>query len=314
MKKLSIKILLFLAVCIMIDFSIGTILEKNGKKRFRDRRLELVLEDKLATDLICIGSSRAAFNIRPLVLNENLNISSFNLGFTGSNINFHKDIINLTTRLSTRPKYILLVIDEPVYFKDFEGYVYQEEKLEPFVYDDQINGFLCDRSEKKEWVTYISKCYRQNVNFFNTLNYFIRGVEELNSTNNFDSLGGIHYTPDHPPILKWNKFLPKIYNSSNESQQKIESYKEILSICKSSNYTLICVLPPIFRDISEGFKQRIEDLTDLENSYILDYRNELHDQVFFQDPDHLNELGASKLSRMICRDMAEKIPAIDLLK
>ena len=174
MKKTLIKISLFAIICFLIDYSIGTFIGQYAKEYKRDTRINKILTDSIKADVICIGSSRSAFNLRPELIVKNKNLSAFNLGFPGSNIEFHRDILRLIEKLSYQPKHIILNIDAPVYFQDVEGYVYQNIALEPYVYDNQINHLVCSHSEKNELVSNISKTYRQNMNFYNAVKYFFK--------------------------------------------------------------------------------------------------------------------------------------------
>lgn len=299
MKKTLIKITLFAIICFLIDNSIGTFIGQYAKEYKRDTRINKVLTDSIKADVICIGSSRSAFNLRPELIVKDKKLSAFNLGFPGSNIEFHRDILKLIGKLSYQPKHIILNIDAPVYFQDVDGYVYQNIALEPYVYDDEINHLVCSHSEKNEIASNISKTYRQNINFYNAVRHFVKGKENLISLNNFNTDGSISFLPNHKKNHSLEKSQQSSYSNTTESELKRKYFKEIQTLCIKKKYKLTCIIPPNLDTPTNGFYERVKSLIIDPSIELLDFQNDLKDKKYFQDAGHLSELGAIEFSKIL---------------
>lgn len=301
MKKSQLyKILIFVILLITIDRTFGFLVSKLALKYKHDKRLELVINNKLDKDVLIIGSSRALNGICPKTIEQITGFASYNLGVSGTNIVFHETILDLVLNSKNIPKTILYTVDDPATLYKFDDLViYKQEELYPYVYNDFVNRIVSNKLEKENWVTTISLSYRNNVNFMSAIKYLARGHEAIApEINNIDDFGS-NLMEGFQMGMEDMKYLEEYpYSLSLEDKLYSSTLMNIISKCKKNNIQLILAIPPVYYTPSRKFNERIKQLAN-NQCIVLDYSNEFTENKMFYNYGHLNKNGAIKFSEIL---------------
>ena len=103
MKKFIIQILVFSITFILFEKVFYVFLYVSPKLE-KDKRLEYVLNGNMNKDLIVLGSSRGARNVIASQIEDSLTISTYNLSYPGSDIEFHEFLLRSLIKYNKKPK------------------------------------------------------------------------------------------------------------------------------------------------------------------------------------------------------------------
>jgi hypothetical protein len=300
------KLVLFLLIIVLVDQFVGRFIAHYALKYKHDKRIGLLVDNKLDQDIIVLGSSRALNGIDPNTIQKETNQTCFNLALSGSNIEFHETILELILHSKNHPKTIIYNIDDPGTLDNLENEViYRTEELYPYVYNDFINQTVADRLDKTYWVTKLSPTYHNNVNFMTTVKYFVRGSEKISfEINNIDKYGA-NLMEGHQKGKENISYQKSLYKYENEVPSYVSSFLSIISKCKNNNIQLIMVLPPTFYAPTLKFKKRILELIN-DQCIVLDYSEKFMDNRLFYNHGHLNKQGAQKFSKLIANQITKE--------
>lgn len=305
MKKSQLyKILIFVILLITIDRTLGFLVSKFALKYKHDKRLELVINNKLDKDVLIIGSSRALNGINPKTIEQITGLTCYNLGVSGTNIVFHETILNLVLNSKNIPKTIIYTIDDPATLYNFDDLViYKQEELYPYVYNDYVNQIVSKRLDKENWCTLASSTYRNNVNFMSAIKYLARGHEVIApEINNIDDYGANlieGYQKGMDNMLYLEKYP---YSLGEEHELYVSTLINIISTCKKNNIQLILAIPPVYYTPSGIFNTRIKQLVN-NQCLVLDYSTEFKEKKMFYNYGHLNKNGATKFSEILSQNL-----------
>ena len=300
MKNKTKHIILFFVLIIAIDKGLGFLISKASKSYKLDNRLELLLNNELKKDLFIVGSSRALNSVNPAIISSETSFSSYNLGFSGTNIVFHKKIIELILSTEILPKKIIYIIDDPATLMNMkDDIIFKKDEFYPFVNDDRINKIICETNDKSYFATFFSDAYKQNVNFNNALKYLLKGKEPLQiEINNIDENGanlmeGKKINFENIKRLDENPYLFK-----EESEEYKNTLNDIIELCKTNKVDLIFVYPPVYFKSNLKFKQRINEILS-GRCALLDFSDEIDDNNMYYNHGHLNKKGSFIFSKYI---------------
>ncbi|QAA81280.1 hypothetical protein EI546_05860 [Aequorivita sp. H23M31] len=251
-----------------------------------DNRLEKVINGEVNKDLIIIGSSRGARNIIASQIEDSLNISSYNLSYPGSDIEFHEFLLRSITKFNTSPKNVILVVDDPYELLPTNHISFRYDRLYPLSKYNYINNELIDRGEK----TFLSKIFV--LARINKKNFDLR----RRKFSKLDSLGKNKSMPlsfqQNDVNFDYGKDVS--YDVSGESASKLEAFIKFQKICVENKINLLIVFPPNFERHGKSFERRIRFLSDDEVFfYIYDRSDPVYkDEAYFYDETHLQKRGA----------------------
>lgn len=305
MKNRFYKILLFAFIIIVLDQVIGFTIAHYAKLYKFDKRIELLINNKLQKDIFILGSSRALNDFNPSVINKNTPFSCYNLGVSGSNILFHETMLDLILQSNNHPKKIIYNVDDAGALINIDQQIiYRKDELYPYVNNPFINKKVSEYLDKELFATRLSSSYRNNINFVNASKYFTKGIEIPNpQTNNVgingsNMLSGLqHKTKEVRYINRNKKHLIK-----DEYQPYREAFLRIISKCKQADIDLTIVFPPTYYTPTIKFRERITELIQNE-CLILDYATQFKDADLFYNHGHLNKKGATKFSQLLSKDL-----------
>ena len=299
--KLAFKLFLFLALLFFFEKPFGYFVSVASQQRQVDRRLENIDSLVQNTDLFIVGSSRAANGIVPSIIESKIELKTYGMAYSGSNLGFHKSIVSLLYN-KEKPTYLLLNIDAREAFIDYKQMIYRKDKLLPYLSNQNILKEFCKNSEKNYWLACISWAYRENQNLFHALSYLTDGKEPADITNAVNDRG---YIPIHSKSESFDgsDSVQVIDFSDLEiDSTRVKSFRDILTFCKAKNVK-------VFISILPSFNQKVKGLNTFVKSHfvndevLIDLSSNDVRSKYFYDRGHLNDEGA----QIITTQLAERI-------
>jgi hypothetical protein len=287
MMKLAAKLLLFAAIFFIYD-KIFLIVANLSAENECDKRLEYVIKSEINKDIIIAGSSRGARDVIAGRIEDRTGLSTYNLCYPGSNVEFHSFILRTLVKFNKSPRIVLLVVDDNSEFKLKEKVAFRKDRLYPLVKYSYIRQELIDIGIKDK---YLSKFFV--LHQLNMYNFDLR-KKRFSSLDTIKNCGSMPISWQRKN-RDWNYVSgDRIYLEDNEIIEKINAYKEIIETCKSNDIVLVVVFPPNFQTHSKSFENRIRQLSGTDVIYyIYDNKNPIYtDKNYFYDEEHLKLNGA----------------------
>ena len=308
MKKFIIQILLFSVAFFVLEkiFYVFLYVSPDLEK---DKRLENVINGNMNKNLIVLGSSRGARNIIANQIEDSLSISSYNLSYPGSNIEFHEFLLRALIKHNKNPEIILLAVDDPEELLPSKSIKFRLDRLYPLAKYDYINNEMIRRGEK----TVLSKFLI--LARINRKNFDLR-ERNLSALDTLRCNGSM-------PISFQRKDRDFIYNDSRnnydldkELSVKVDAFKDLQELCVSNNIKLFIVFPPNFEDHNISFANRLNELSHPTTSFILYDTTDLtyQNRNYFYDEGHLKVNGARKFTNEIIGRLGKEDSIISSIK
>jgi hypothetical protein len=304
--KRILRITLLAAMIMVADQLVGSFIDYYARKQVRDNRIELLLNEHLHQEIFVLGSSRALNNYSPEIIRERTGMSCYNLGVSGSNILFHEAILDLVLSRDSLPKLIVYNIDDYGALYKMDGIVFRKDVLYPYVENQQVNKWVCEVLDKNYVASVLMKSYRQNVNFINSLKYFVYGREAIDyKTTNFNQYGAnlLVQRPEDPvPVISHE---PQPGLPADTEPRHEAAFQRIQQKCAEKGVELIMVIPPLFKLPTPGFTEQIGERL-LPTTHLVDFSQKLQNSKYFFNKDHLNLEGAVAFSELVSQEILEK--------
>lgn len=255
--------------------------------------------NEVNTDLVIIGSSRAAHHYDVNMISDSLSYSAYNLGLDGC---FFLDNCCVMHALIIRysPKIIILEIADDAMYAEAENHM---EMLYNYYWSDVYVKDIVNHEEG--WLTglkLMSSLYRHNANSFKTIGYGLKG---LRSRKQNDPLNGYA-----PIAYKEKRKELKLRKPDNSKMLTISEWKktllsDLLKEAFAKGIKIYVVTSPLFvapNNINQKSKEAIDSICKDFGASYWDYSSEslfLNHPQWFNDGAHLNEVGASVFTKMI---------------
>lgn len=255
-----------------------------------DRRLELILKGEIDADIVVFGSSRGARSVIAQQLTDSLNISAYNLAFPGSDITFHEFILEelLNIKGNKKPKLAILVVDDSDELKKSKSLKFRLDRMYPLVKYREIRKKLVKLKVKKPVINELIILHQLNKS------NFLFKQRKFTKNDSIMPCGSMPISSQKKTFDK--KFGKEAYKYSRDEEliQKINSIRSFIQLCKRNKIELIIAIPPNFRKITIGFKERMEDML---NGYGVvwaydETRSEYSNPDYFFDNAHLQKTGS----------------------
>lgn len=286
MKKFVITATLFSIIFFCIDKLFYIILARLPSFE-DDKRLELVLKGNVNKEIIIMGSSRGADNIIAGQLSVYTGLSTYNLSYSGSDIEFHLFVLETLLKYNKKPSILVLAVDSPMELLYSKSLKYRYDRLYPLAKYNFINETLIDRHEK----SIVSR-------------YLVLGrlsKESFSTTKKTTAIVNPMLYCGSSPFIKKNESAIFDYNKGNviySSQKELKSKKRAFinfqKLCKKNKINLIFAFSPNFKKFDKKFETRIRYLSNYDIPFfIYDTTKSIYkDKSYFYDESHLNIKGA----------------------
>lgn len=294
MKKFLIKALIFFIILIVVDLIVRLYI--NQLPRFEvDDRLENVLEGKINSDIIIIGSSVGARGILAEKITNETQYSAYNLSYPGSDITFHEFVLKTYLTKNIPPQKIILTVDE-VIFKEDRSLKFRLDRCYPLLKYTTIKKIIAEKEQKNEWLAKYSSLYMINKSMIKT---------SKKKHTKYDTLlpnGSMPLTFQKKAINQKLK-QGKPYSINNEVKGKLTAFKNIVALANMHNIELIMVIPPQYKIINASFVSRLKESYQGKYVYIDGQDNIFQDKNLFSDKAHLNKKGAVLFTNELIKEL-----------
>ena len=288
MKKFLIKCLIFILIVYAVDLVLYFILPGIISATLYDDRLEKVVDGKMDADIVILGSSRAARDIIACDFQKEIDRNAFNLGFPGSNVDFHETVMRIYLERNKTPKIVIIVLDQSEII-DNPSINFRLDKLYPLAGDKEIDRILEYRENDPVSYTdlFFSSKYKKNFpkSFYSWL--YIPKTDTLTECGSMPlSFKSITYEG-----LTYEDST--LYDPGAESPYLTQRFQSLLDMCKKNGVKVLLVAPPSFYRPSPGFYSRMMQFTEYEHVIFFAADEEKYtDKKLFYDKSHLDKEGA----------------------
>jgi hypothetical protein len=286
MKKFIYNFLLFIIVLFVFDKIFFLFIYFAPKNKI-DKRLERVINGGINKDCIIIGSSRGARNIIAKQIEKETGLSSYNLSYPGSDIEFHEFLLRSLIKFNQKPKIILLAVDDPSELLSSESITFRLDVLYPLVKYNYINNELIARGAK----TKLSKilCLSR----INKSNFDLR-KEHFTALDTIIDCGSMPISFQRENRTFKYDTSNQGYLIKNELHKKVNAFLNFYQLCNLNAIKLYFVFPPNFQEYNFDFEKRIKELTKNNVScFSYNFSNVVYkDKSYFYDEAHLKTNGA----------------------
>jgi len=296
MRKFLLRLLLFSCIFFVVD-KLFYVLVAKAPSLEADKRLEMILEGKMNKDILIIGSSRAAEDILASQIEKETQQRTYNLGYQGSNIEFHYFLLKTLLKYNKAPKTILLTVDNPSEFIPVKSLNFRYDRLYPLVKYNYITEELIHRNQKNGFARFMVLARINKTNFDLT-------KRKPAEKNPLQSCGSSPFLLDNPQ-KKFQYTYDYKYSAIKEAKSLRNAFGSFQRECKVNNIRLIVCYAPDFKSFNANFARRMKQISYKENfTFIYDTTNAKYKNIdYFYDESHLNYEGAklftSEISRFI---------------
>ena len=305
------KLLVAVAAC---GFCLQWIADR-GLASIRDSKFEDwkgIFKGTINADVVVLGSSRACVNYDPSIIEKQLGLSTFNLGFNAASYNFQREKYNWYLQENETPKVIIQNIDLSHFKPSVE--VPDPDQFIPFSYQDQVKTFLDKHPRSSQQLENLPLLkYNANLDFLlkGWLSFVGVKMTLFTSFNGFTPVNK-EYVPDVHNLDRLKDVRSEVPNLNQDFYTAIDHY---VTLSKTS--TVILVWAPVYKDrrslVSRKmdlYKEEIfKTVNENKDLLFLDYSHDAmaQDTKYFYDSFHLNSNGAALFSNMLGRDIKELI-------
>ncbi len=285
MKRFLIHIILFAILFFIVDRAFCFFIQNAPKKEY-DKRLQYIIDGEMNKDIIILGSSRGANNVVAKQIEDSTGFSTYNLSYRGSDVSFHKFLLESVLKFNKQPKKVMLVLDSGYEFNDVPTLNFRFDRLYPLKNYSYINNKLIEDKKQNR----LSKMFCLARIKQKDFNLKANKVLPINVMTSHGSK--INSQKGDATLVYGNGYKP--YEIDKENLSKINDLEAIQNICKENEIELIFVFPPNFKSFDGSFYERFSSLIKKENRIMIYDTMDVRytDSKYFRDESHLNKKGA----------------------
>ncbi len=307
MKHFLYKIATYILAILLLSFALDAIISwrlYHSKTKRYQSNTEMI--DGINTDLLIMGSSRAASHYSPMILDSILGTHSYNLGYDGNQFNRQNMRYNIYHQFNNPPKVILQNID--IITLGYTNKGYEAESFMPYLWNMDCRK-LIDK-DMFSWEEKYIPLYRylRNLNIFKIV---VSTTLDIIPAENRHSIQQGFVT--HQTIKPWDgtEFakIDTLHFGYNEESAKL--FVDYVTKATEEGIQMIFVYSPIYI----GATNKVVDLEQMYSTFnsiaqennipILDYTYSSlsYDTTYFSNATHLNKIGAELFSTMLANDL-----------
>lgn len=261
------------------------------KKNYLDKN-----SDKI--EVLILGSSHAFFGLNPIYFSNNC----FNASYVSQTLDYDLEILKKYENKWSKLKTVVLPVS---YFSLFEKL---KECSESWRVKNYTIYYKMKASKSfKEYSEVLSS--KLEIIIERISSYYFKGENPHSSTSL--GWGDVYNSKDGKNLIETGKITAKkhTYDDFHSYPDIVSTLQSIISFCNKKNVQVILFMPPAYETYRDNLNRAqltltIQKTSDLANSNTnCTYINLMADTTFkatdFYDADHLNEIGARKLSLLI---------------
>ena len=291
-KKSILFIIPVLSIFICMEFLLKDIPnDYKFKKEFLDKNSQNI-------EILCLGSSHANYGINPVYFSKN----SFNGSHISQSLDYDLKILNKYQGRLDNLKYILIPISYfTLYSRLDKGSESWRVKNYLLYYNIHTSNNIKDYSEV------LSINIRTNIRRIGS--YYIKKNQQITCSE----LGfGLNYSStNQQDLIKTGITAAKRHTVKDDSlfNENINNLRLIIQLAKKSKSVVIFFTPPAYYTYRENLnpnqlEKSVNAISKIAKEYNnVIYKNYMYDKMFvksdFYDADHLNEIGAEKLTKLL---------------
>jgi len=315
MKEFLIKIFIFSATLVIAAFAIDYCVA-NGLKKTEQEDIKTwndIFASRINSDVIIVGSSRAKRHYDTKILDDSLNVNSYNLGINGYPFSMSDVQFRIYEKYNKIPKLIIINTDRSFLGRRneaFNRYQFLPYLNEPLLRKELIN---IDGFSKSDFYINGLKYYGEYPAIFLGLSEFFKMYHIPPETEK-------GYKGEN---LKWNGdgFKKALLGDSivaNINLEIVQLFDKFLNHCINNNIKVVMVYSPEYYKVTE-FTKNFGELMNIYHSFsekynipLLDYSTDTlcYDATYFYNAMHLNKKGADIFSTKLAHD----IDSLEILK
>lgn len=301
----SQKAILFLLLLWSVDRGIGAVfvaLKDYGLKVNPENmwlKTPFVVE-KVSTDVVIIGSSKASHHYVPSILSDSLDMSVYNGGQDGCFFLYQNCLINMLVD-RFHPKMIIWDIQPSSFYGGNSATEYQNFRyLSPYYQKNQwATEYINSESEKMRF-RMLSEMFAYNSK---SLNYLFPLILHASSTYE-----------GYIPLENEGYEYPSLCETTQVSEEKYVPMENELALlaqtiqrCNNKHIRLCLFISPEYSLKSHAYQSAVKDLQEVAKKNgvdCYDYSSNvvfLNDSTLFKDINHLNDKGARLFTDSILR-------------
>ena len=299
MKKFILKVLLFFALVVIMDFAWGGVFSwlRGHAKGGSTANCEYIA-NHCEDDIIILGSSRATHHYVPQIIEDSLGLSCYNCGEEGNGIVLAYGRFKMLTN-RYKPKLIIYEITPGYDYSAIEPNSKYLGYLRPYYNKKGIKPLFESFDDELSILKMQSKMYQN----------FGKLLPDL--VDNFifrDNKKG--YSPLYGKIKADINNLPKEERINEIDSIKLYYVERLIVDAKSANIPIVFVVSPRFGIDSDTNNYEVEIALckryDVPYYNYLNYSPIANEADYFQDMGHLNNEGAYAFSRVLVNEVLNK--------
>lgn len=307
----SLKALLFLVLLWSVDRGIGAafVAMKDCGLKVNPENMWLktpFVVEKVSTDVVVIGSSKASHHYVPSILSDSLGMSVYNGGQDGCFFLYQNCLINMLMD-RYHPKMIIWDIQPSSFYGKNTATEYQNFRyLSPYYHKNKwATEYINSESEKMRF-RMLSEMFAYNSK---SLNYLFPLISHTSSTHE-----------GYLPLENEGYAYPSLHEVSKISEEDYVPMEDRLALlektilrCKKEHIRLFLFISPEYSIKPHAYQLAVNDLQELANINGVDchdYSSDIvfmNDSTFFKDSNHLNDKGARLFTNRILNNLMKRI-------
>jgi len=300
--KFCLKTLLLVVILFGIDRLIGTAFESMKdvgleKNPADENYTAYYAIEKVNTDVVVIGSSRAAHHYVPSILEKELKMSVYNCGQDACFFMYQNCVINMMLERYI-PKIIIWDIQPGSFIGTLDREFLNVRLLTPYYYENEFAKKYVDCESSRMPYRMVCRMYAYNSKLHNYLLPIFMHTDA--------SKKGYYPLP-----VKGYKY-PKMRIEKDKGEQTINErmmtlFETTIKKCKQNGVKLFVFVSPSFSSETDCVKQVVKELEMIAEQNNTSFGNYMSDETFisnpklFKDASHMNDNGARIFTDIIAK-------------
>lgn len=309
MKKFLLRLLLFTAIAISALALLSSLVDQGLRQSnyFGQNDWRRLYAGKIQADLIVLGNSHAEVQVNPAVLDSVLQLSSYNLGMSGCQLDLNIARYHTYLRHNKVPRFLIVVLDH--FFLNHTSVNYNRGAFLPHLNDPDIGPALYGIGEPghHRYLPFLK--YSRQPGLIGT------GLSEWPGRT--DISGDTGYNGFRPNLTEPDEFRNEHWGSNRirEEIRPLEFYKFVclLQEAREQGTRCIVVVPPVRSPVTRLFEHReqywalMKQTAHNNGALFLNYTDMplCDSQQYFYTISHLNKKGADLFTEKLAGDLRE---------